>query len=72
MEEKSLFVKLDKQEEVSLVLKKIEDKRKETVDKINAMNEIIAKENQLLEGFESSLKRIDSYLVEANSLLNSR
>lgn len=72
MEENSLFVKLDKYDEVSFVLKKIEDKRKETIDKINAMNEIIAKENQLLEGFEDSLKKIDSYLVEANSLLNKQ
>ncbi len=71
MEERSLFVKLDKHEQVNVILKKIEDKRKETVDKIKVMNEIIEKENQLLAGFEESLKKIDSCMVEANSLLNA-
>ena len=71
MEEKSLFIKLDKHKEVNDLIQKIEETKNQTKQKIDLMNEIILKEKRILDKFEESLKKMDSHLDEANSLLNS-
>lgn len=71
MEEKSLFIKLDKHKEVNELIKKIEETKSQTKQKIELMNEIILKEKRILDKFEESLKKMDSHLDEANNLLNS-
>jgi hypothetical protein len=71
MEEKSLFIKLDKHKEVNELIQKIEETKSQTSQKIESMKEIIDKEKRLLEAFEESLKKIDSYLEDANNLLNT-
>lgn len=71
MEEKSLFIKLDKHKEVNDLIKKIEETKNQTKQKIELMNEIILKEKRILDKFEESLKKMDLHLDEANNLLNS-
>ncbi|MFP4567954.1 MAG: hypothetical protein ACLFN8_03340 [Candidatus Woesearchaeota archaeon] len=70
MEEKSLFIKLEKHKDVSDLISKIEETKKQTTQKIETMKEIIEKEKKLLANFEESLKKVDSYLDDANNLLN--
>ena len=71
MEEKSLFIKLEKHKEVNDLIQKIEETKNQTRQKIELMNEIILKEKRILDKFEESLKKMDSHLDEANNLLNS-
>ena len=72
MEEKSLFIKLDKHEEVNELIKKIEELKAQTKQKIELMNEIIIKEKKVLEKFQESLKSMDAHIDEANNLLNAQ
>ncbi len=71
MEEKSLFIKLDKQKEVNDLIKKIEEVKTQTRQKVDLMNEILIKEKKVLEKFEESLKNMDAHLDEANNILNT-
>ena len=71
MEEKSLFIKLEKHREVNDLIRKIEEVKTQTKQKIELMNEIIIKEKKVLEKFEESLKNMDSHLDETIKLLNA-
>ena len=71
MAEKSLFIKLDKHEEVNKLIADVEQRKESAKQKIELMKEIIEKEKKLLDQFENSLKTMDSHLGEASNLLNS-
>ena len=71
MEEKALFIKMDKHKEVNDLIAKIEQIKNQTKQKLDLMNEIMLKEKKILEKFEESLKNVDSNLNDANNLLNA-
>ncbi len=72
MEEKSLFIKLEKQEKVNDIIREIEKNKEQITQKIETMKEIIIKEQSLLENFEDKLKRIDDYVENANNIINTQ
>jgi archaellum component FlaC len=71
MNEKSLFIKLEKHNEVKELIKKIENTKTKTKNNLELMKEIIAKEKNILENFEDSIKRIELNLEDVNNLLNT-
>jgi len=70
MDEKSLFIKLEKHKEINDLLKEIEKTKEQTKQKIDFMKEIMNKEKEILETFEDSLKKIDANMEDAKNLIN--
>jgi hypothetical protein len=70
MEEKSLYIKLDKHKEVNDIIAKLEQTKEQATKKIELMKQIMIKEKDMLENFEESLKKTDAYMQEAKNLLN--
>ncbi|MCC7575054.1 hypothetical protein KO361_05680 [Candidatus Woesearchaeota archaeon] len=70
MEEKSLFIKLEKYKEVNDLFHRIERTKEQTRQKIELMKKLMIKEKSLLEDFEESLNRADTYMEDARRLLD--